>query len=159
VSAAVEIRRHGAEVLDELEPLWLTLKNHHGACTPDLPVHDDATSWRMRRAEYATWLLQDGAFLLVARDDGRAIGFALVRPHGPGPTWIDPGRYAIVQDLVVAADAQGGGIGRRLIERVHDESGCDIVQLDVLSANDAAMRFYERLGFAPWAVTLRRACQ
>ena len=49
--------------------------------------------------------------------------------------------------------------GRRLIERVHDESGCDIVQLDVLSANDAAMRFYERLGFAPWAVTLRRACQ
>jgi ribosomal protein S18 acetylase RimI-like enzyme len=159
VSAAVEVTRHGAEALDELESLWLTLKNHHGACTPGLPVHDDATSWRMRRAEYVQWLQEDGAFLLIARSDGQAIGFALVRPHGPGPTWIDPQRYAIVQDLAVAADAQGGGIGRRLIERVHDESGCDVVQLDVLSANDSAMRFYERLGFAPWAVTLRRARQ
>jgi GNAT superfamily N-acetyltransferase len=159
VSAAVEITRHGPEVLDELEPLWLTLKNHHGACTPGLSVHDDATSWRMRRAEYADWLREDGAFLLVARDDGRAIGFALVRPHGPSPTWIEPRVYAIVQDLAVAAGAQGGGIGRRLIERVHDESGCDMVELAVLSANDSATRFYERLGFAPWAVTLRRARQ
>ena len=64
-------------------------------------------------SEYATWLLQDGAFLLVARDDGRAIGFALVRPHGPGPTWIDPGRYAIVQDLVVAAQAVLRGLTSR----------------------------------------------
>jgi ribosomal protein S18 acetylase RimI-like enzyme len=159
VSAAVEITRHGAEVLNELEPLWLTLKDHHGACTPDLPIHDDATSWRMRRAEYADWLQQDGAFVLVARNDERAIGFALVRPHGPGPTWIAPQRYAIIQDLAVAADAQGGGIGRQLIERVHDESGCELVQLDVLSANDSARRFYERLGFGPWAITLRRARQ
>jgi ribosomal protein S18 acetylase RimI-like enzyme len=159
VSAAVEITRHGAEVLDEIEPLWLALKNHHGACTPDMAIHDDATSWRMRRAEYAQWLLEDGAFLLVARSDGRAIGFALVRPHGPGPTWVEPQRYAIVQDLAVAADAQGGGIGRQLVDRAHDESNSATVQLDVLSANDTAMRFYERLGFTPWAVTLRRARQ
>jgi ribosomal protein S18 acetylase RimI-like enzyme len=159
VSAAVEIARHGAEALSEIEPLWLTLKNHHGECTPDLAVHDDAASWRMRRAEYAQWLQEDGAFLLVARDDGRAVGFVLVRPHGPSPTWVEPDRYAIVQDLAVCADAQGGGIGRQLLERVHDESGCELVELAVLSANDAAMRFYERLGFAPWAVTLRRARQ
>jgi ribosomal protein S18 acetylase RimI-like enzyme len=159
VSAAVEITRHGAEALDELEPLWLTLKNHHGACTPDDPVRDDATSWRMRRNEYRDWLDEDGAFLLVARDGGRAVGYALVRGHGPGPTWVEPERYAIVQDIAVAADAQGGGIGRRLLDRVHDESGCDAVELAVLSANETAARFYERLGFAPWAVTLRRRRQ
>ena len=33
MSAAVEIRRHGAEVLDELEPLWLTLKIASGSVT------------------------------------------------------------------------------------------------------------------------------
>jgi ribosomal protein S18 acetylase RimI-like enzyme len=159
VSAAVEITRHGAEVIDELEPLWLTLKNHHAACTPDDAVRDDASSWRMRREEYRDWLAEDGAFLLVARDGARPVGYALVRSHGPSPTWVEPDRYAIVQDFAVAADARGGGIGRRLLDRVHDESGCDAVELAVLSANDSAARFYERLGFEPWAVTLRRGRQ
>lgn len=159
MSAAVEIQRHGAEVLDELEPLWLTLKNHHAACTPDMAVHDDATSWSMRRAEYRDWLGEEGAFLLVARSDGRAVGYALVRPHGPGPTWVEPARYAIVQDIAVAAAAQGGGVGRRLLERVYAESGCDTIELAVLSANEPAARFYERLGFEPWAVTLRHTRQ
>lgn len=153
---SVEIGRHGAEAIDELEALWLTLKNHHGACTPDDPVRDDTESWRMRREEYREWLGEDGAFLLIAREGGRAVGFALVRPHGPGPTWVEPARYAVVQDLAVAADAQGGGVGRRLIECVHAESGCETVELVVLDANDSAARFYERIGFTPWAVTLRR---
>jgi ribosomal protein S18 acetylase RimI-like enzyme len=153
---SAEIARHGAEALGELEALWLTLKNHHGACTPGDPVRDDPTSWRMRSAEYRDWLAEDGAFVLVAREGGRPVGFALVRPHGPGPTWVHPERYAVVQDLAVAADAQGGGIGRRLIERAHEESGCDTIELAVLDANEPAMRFYGRLGFAPWAVTLRR---
>jgi ribosomal protein S18 acetylase RimI-like enzyme len=79
VSAAVEIGRHGAEVLDELQPLWLTLKNHHGACTPG--------------------------------------------------------------------------------DAVHDESRCDVVELAVLSANEGALRFYERLGFTKRVETLRRVRQ
>ena len=156
MSAGAEISRHGADVVDELEPLWLTLKRHHGACTPDDPVRDDAASWAMRREEYRDWLREEGAFVLVARQDGRAVGYALVLPHGPGPTWVEPDRYAIVQDLAVAADAQGGGIGRLLIDRVHEESGCETVELVVLDANEPAMRFYERLGFTPWAVTMRR---
>ena len=159
MSAAVEIARHGAEALDEIEALWLTLKDHHGACTPGDPVRDDATSWAMRREEYRAWLGEDGAFLLVARDADHPIAFALVRPHGPGPTWVDPPRYAIVQDLAVATDARGGGVGRRLLDRVHEESGCDTVELAVLSANAPALGFYERLGFEGWAVTLRRRLQ
>jgi ribosomal protein S18 acetylase RimI-like enzyme len=157
VSAAVEITRHGPEAIDEIEPLWLTLKNHHGACTPDLAIHDDTASWAMRREEYREWLAEDGAFLLVARgSDGNTLGYTLVRTHGPSPTWVQPRRYAIVQDIAVAADAQGCGLGRRLIDRVHDESDCDTVELAVLDANEPATRFYERLGFTPWAVTMRR---
>ena len=153
---SVDIARHGPEALDEVEALALTLKNHHGACTPADPVRGDEEFWRMRRQEYRDWLAEDGAFLLVAREECRPVGYALVRPHGPGPTWVEPERYAVVQDLAVAADAQGGGIGRRLIERAYDESGCATIELAVLHANDSAARFYERLGFAPWAVTLRR---
>jgi ribosomal protein S18 acetylase RimI-like enzyme len=160
VSAAVEIERRGAEVLDELEPLWLTLKNHHGACTPGQPVHDDATSWAQRKQEYADWVSEEGSFLLVARDGGaRAIGYALVAVHAGSPTWIEPRRFAVVQDLAVAADAQGKGVGRALLDRVHDESRCAVVELAVLSANESALRFYERLGFTRRVETLRRTRQ
>jgi GNAT superfamily N-acetyltransferase len=159
VSAAVEITRHGAEVIDELEPLWLTLKNHHSACTPGEPVHDDAASWRQRREEYLDWLAEEGSFVLVARHDGRAVGYALVLVYAGSPTWIEPQRFAVVQDLAVAADVQGGGIGRELLDRVHDESGCDVVELAVLLANEPALRFYERLGFQPRVQTLRRRRQ
>lgn len=159
MSATVEIERRGAEAMDELEPLWLTLKDHHGACTPGQPVHDDATSWARRRIQYAQWLALEGSFLLLARAVGRAVGYALVWIHEGSPTWIEPARYAVVQDIAVAADAQGGGIGRALLDRVHDESGCDVVELTVLSANEPARRFYERIGFEPYTQSLRRTRQ
>ena len=156
MSAAVEIERCGAEVMDELEPLWLTLKNHHGACTPGQAVHDDATSWRQRREEYADWLAEEGSLLLVARDEGRPVGYALVLVHAGSPTWVEPRRFALVQDLAVATEAQGKGVGRALLDRVHEDSGCDVVELAVLSANEPALRFYERLGFTRRVETLRR---
>jgi ribosomal protein S18 acetylase RimI-like enzyme len=156
VSAAVEIERRGAAAIDELEALWLVLKNHHGACTPQSPVHDDATSWDMRRRDYAQWLAEDGAFLLIARIEGAAVGYALVRIHGPSPTWIKPDRYAIVQDLAVAEKTRGAGIGRRLLDEVEAQSGCDVIELAVLAANDSARAFYERLGFELYVETLRR---
>jgi ribosomal protein S18 acetylase RimI-like enzyme len=79
--------------------------------------------------------------------------------YAGSPTWVEPQRFAVVQDLAVAADVQGGGIGRELLDRVHDESGCDVVELAVLLANEPALRFYERLGFQPRVQTLRRRRQ
>jgi ribosomal protein S18 acetylase RimI-like enzyme len=84
------------------------------------------------------------------------LGYALVWIHEGSPTWIEPERYAVVQDVAVAAEAQGSGIGRALLDRVHDESGCEIVELTVLSANAPAQRFYERIGFEPYTESLRR---
>jgi ribosomal protein S18 acetylase RimI-like enzyme len=159
VSAAVEIERRGTDVLDELEPLWLTLKNHHGACTPGEAVHDDETSWRQRREEYADWVAEEGSFFLVARAAGRAVGYALVLVHAGSPTWVEPRRFAVVQDLAVASDQQGKGVGRALLDRVYDESRCEVVELAVLSTNESALRFYERLGFERRVETLRRTRQ
>jgi ribosomal protein S18 acetylase RimI-like enzyme len=159
VTTSADIRRHGAEALDAVEPLWHALKNHHGACTPGIPVRSDADSWARRRSDYERWLAEPGAFLLVARAENRPVAFALVRMQEAGPTWIEPARHAVVQDLAVAAEARGSGLGQALIERVHDETGCEVVELTVLTANASARAFYDRLGFEPYAETLRRRRQ
>jgi len=158
-ASAVNIERRGADAIGELEPLWLELKNHHGACTPNVPVRGDAESWSLRRRDYERWLSEPGAFLLVAREDGRTAGYALVRLEEAGPTWSEPARVAVVQDIAVAESARGGGIGRALLDRVGGESGCDVVQLAVLCANVSAKAFYERLGFEPFVEILRRRDQ
>lgn len=155
-ATAVTVERRGSDALDEIEPLWHALKNHHGDCTPGVPVRGDKQSWAMRRGDYEGWLAQPGAFLLLACEGDRPVGYALVRIQEAGPTWLEPARYAIVQDIAVASRARRGGVGRALLDRVHSESGCDVVELVVLGANEAAKAFYERLGFEPFAETLRR---
>jgi ribosomal protein S18 acetylase RimI-like enzyme len=156
MAAGAVIQRRGAEALDEIEPLWHALKNHHGDCTPGVPVRSDEESWSLRRRDYEGWLAQPGSFLLLAHAGGRAVAYALVRIQEAGPTWSQPARHAIVQDIAVAPGARGGGVGRALLDRVHEESGCDVVELTVLSANASAKAFYDRLGFEPFAETLRR---
>lgn len=159
MSHTVEIERRGPDVVAELEPLWLTLKNHHGSVTPGKAIHDDGASWSRRRAQYGDWLAEDGAFALVARRDALAVGYAIVLVTPGSPTWVEPARYAEVVDIAVAREAQGAGVGRALLDRVHDESGCDVVELIVLSANAPARAFYERVGFEPYSEILRRRRQ
>ena len=137
--------------LDELEPLWLTLKRHHGA------VHAGRSRPRRRglvgacaARSTATGCAEEGAFVLVARA-GRPRGRLRARaPARPEP---DLGRAGALRDRA-GPRGRRGRPGRRhrpplLIDRVHDESGCDDVELVVLDANEPAMRFYERLGFTP----------
>jgi len=60
-----------------------------------------------------------------------------------------------INNVAVRPEARTGGIGRRLVEfamRHGASRGAVTVVLDVRSANLAARRLYERLGFLPVAV-------
>jgi ribosomal protein S18 acetylase RimI-like enzyme len=59
-------------------------------------------------------------------------------------------RGVYIQDLYVAADARGAGLGRRLVNAVAAraaKAGAVYLKLSVDAANDQAARFYETLGF------------
>jgi ribosomal protein S18 acetylase RimI-like enzyme len=82
---------------------------------------------------------------LVAEDaTGRLLGFAWVQPDHD-PTWGD-----YIDNLHVAPDLKGGGIGRRLMqgvaERLQRDGSTRPLYLWVLEVNTAARAFYERLG-------------
>lgn len=77
----------------------------------------------------------------VVADAGEVIGYAGL--------WLVP-PDADVQTIVVAPDAQGGGLGRQLLDHlvaVARERGCRRLQLEVRADNDAAIALYTKAGF------------
>lgn len=150
----VAIERAGAEAIDEVEPLWEALRTHQG---PMLPValgepRDPESSWELRRRHYAKLLAEPQAFLLIARRDGRAVGYAMVNvvEHASHNWPVE--HAAMVETLSVLPGERGGGIGGALMDRVRAEitgTGATHLMLGVVAGNDRAMRFYERHGFTP----------
>ncbi|MCC0004533.1 MAG: GNAT family N-acetyltransferase [Methylobacteriaceae bacterium] len=85
-----------------------------------------------------------GAFL--ARDDaGRAIGMVHWIMHRS--CWTT-GDYCYLQDLFVAPDIRGGGVGAKLIEAVYDvaqKHGCSRVHWLTQFTNERAMILYDKV--------------
>jgi GNAT superfamily N-acetyltransferase len=84
------------------------------------------------------------AFGIVAEDEsGRMVGFAYVVRDA------DPVCGTLVDNLHVHPELKGGGLGRKLLQAVARELGPAHTQplhLWVLDQNEAAKRFYARLG-------------
>ncbi|HEX8207368.1 MAG TPA: GNAT family N-acetyltransferase [Solirubrobacteraceae bacterium] len=155
-----EIVRGDASRIDELEPLWLALREHHGSVTEHWgPLREPADSWERRRKMYAD-ILAEGGSLHLAVDDGRVIGLAMCeREEFASPTWQWPSSLLAVVDLVVLEAARAQGVGALLLESVEAdarERGVDAVDLMVAAPNAGARRFYERHGFREDLVTLRK---
>lgn len=158
--SAIELRFTGAEALDLLEPLWLTLHHHHMSVAAPAVFQDDATSWAARRSAYARWLAEDGSFVVLAQRDGVPVGYAVVEIlPGPDDTWVTGTRMAEVQTLAVAPTERGHGIGTMLLDAVDArlaELGIGDIFIAVLTGNAGALRFYERRGLRPVMTHLAR---
>jgi GNAT superfamily N-acetyltransferase len=148
-----EIERAGAEAIEELEPLWNALREHHG---PQMPmfgeVRDREGSWRKRRPHYEQLLAKPGSFALIARRDGRAVGYAIVELDHDGSTSWTVEKGALLETISVLPEERGTGVGGALLERVRAElegTGAEILVLSVVAVNAGAIRFYERHGFTP----------
>ena len=154
--AAIEIVRAGAERLDEVGPIWRSLSDHHAEITPAwLPVRPSAQGWPVRRAGYER-SLADGAALLIAQGARGALGYALATPKA-APVNLAIDRLLEVETVAVLPEARGAGIGGALMDAIRvlaADLGIDQIQLAVRTANECALRFYERQGFAPLYVTL-----
>jgi GNAT superfamily N-acetyltransferase len=86
-------------------------------------------------------------FQLIARgEDGKAVGFATVFW-----SWqtLDAGRVGVMNDLYVAADVRGAGIGRRLIEACRGgcrKRGVGKLVWETAPDNTTAQRLYDSTG-------------
>ena len=88
----------------------------------------------------------DVMYAAIARDDnGRAIGFVHWTTHSS--TW-NPAGYCYLEDLFVAPQVRGGGVGRALITHVRDwavAAGCGKVYWLTQETNAVARAMYDRV--------------
>lgn len=158
VSAAViaEICR---ERLDELEPLWHALYDHHNAVTPHLRGRSRpfALAWRSRRQAETRWLAAEpDSFVLAAKQAGRIVGYAFVRVRsgaGFAESWSVADPLADLVTLSVLPEFRGAGIGSTLMDAVEarlGDMGIGDMAISVIATNLEAIPFYERRGATPF---------
>jgi ribosomal protein S18 acetylase RimI-like enzyme len=108
----------------------------------------------------ASMLAEPDAALFVAELDGEIAGLvtAAIR-ESPAVSILVPRRYGYVDSLIVLESLRRMGIGRLLIERVHQwalERGLDEVELNVWEFNEGAKSLYDSMGYATSRRTLRK---
>jgi ribosomal protein S18 acetylase RimI-like enzyme len=146
----VVIEHLPVERLDELEPLWHAMLDHLVLKGNPVPIRPAAESWPLRRAVYEEILQRPEAFALVARRDGRPVGYAVVRIDDADPVWYTGDPQAELESLALLPDERGRGLGTRLMDVVEAELeklGVSDLTIGVDLVNDGALRFYERRGY------------
>lgn len=151
----------GAELVDQLEELWLSLFDHHVSVgAGGLPVIDRAMSWPRRKALYQQLLASSNAFVVIARSASRPVGYALVHIHeGADDTWPTGSAIGEIETIAVAPDWRGQGLGTALLDEAERQLlARDVrdVKLNVINGNLDAIRLYERRGMTPVMTTYLR---
>jgi ribosomal protein S18 acetylase RimI-like enzyme len=159
--AGVELRFGRHEVLDSLEPLWLSMLDHHieiGAA--GLPVVNRDLSWPRRRHFYTELLEQPETVVVTASRERSLVGYCVAHVrHGADDTWPTGDVIGEIESVAVLASERGRGIGTLLLDAAEAHlaaHGADDVTLAVVVGNASAIAFYERRGMAPITVNMLR---
>ena len=101
---------------------------------------------RMSREDALAYWFRPDTHTYVAEKEGRVVATYILRPNQPGP-----GSHVANAAFMVASDAQGSGVGRRMAEHCLSEAhrlGFRAMQFNfVVSTNESAIRLWQKLGF------------
>jgi phosphinothricin acetyltransferase len=136
----MDIRDAGESDLPGLLAIYNDVIATSTAIYADLPVTlENRTEWWRARVAL-------GYPVLVAVDDTGVLGFST---FGDFRTW--PGyRFTVEHSVHVRSDCRGQGVGRHLVKALFPLAaalGKHVMIAGIDAANDASIRFHERLGF------------
>jgi GNAT superfamily N-acetyltransferase len=130
------IRAATPEDVPTLQGLW----REFAAEVPDLPYRDEDLDEELQ--EIAD--LVGAGIVLVAEQDGNAVGLALGRRTGA--------KVYELRDLFVQQATRRSGLAGELMREFVAQAGAagaEVIELDVLASNAEARAVYERWGFKP----------
>lgn len=149
--------------MEELQPVWRSLYEHHLALTPHLRdrAQPFERAWRARQRIEAEWRARgEDLFVLAAKAEDRYVGYALVRIRSGtdfAASWDASERLAELVILAVLPNWRGRGVGSALLDAVEArlrELGVEDMVINVVTTNDDAMRLYRRRGAEPFVTEL-----
>jgi len=133
------VRQAGPADADVVAPLFDAYRQFYEQPS-DLTLARRFIVERLERAESVVFL---------AERDGRAVGFVQLYPLFSS-TAARPRRLWLLNDLFVAPEARGSGIGRALLARARrlaEETGATGLELATARSNTTAQRLYESVGY------------
>jgi GNAT superfamily N-acetyltransferase len=104
------------------------------------------------RSALHTKLADEASALFVSELDGRLVGYVAGYRH---VTFYAAGLTAWVEEIIVATDHRGAGLGRQLMEAFEEWASLHKCVLVGLATRGAAS-FYERLGYASKAAYFKK---
>lgn len=151
----------GADCLDQLEPLWLALFDHHRTVgTGDHAIIARDRSWPRRRRLYEELFADPDTFVVLAEQGGQPVGYTMNHlRHGADDSWDTSEVIGEVETLVLLPGVRGQGVGTALMDVSEDElarRGAVTMMTAVLEGNDRSREFYLRRGMAPTVTYLMR---
>ncbi|MTG98864.1 MULTISPECIES: GNAT family N-acetyltransferase [Myroides] len=104
---------------------------------------------------------QENNFLIyVFEKDTQVEGFVIVQKQdAPMYNCFVQQKLVYIMDIVVNPDSRGLGIGKALLQQVKSwakSQGVNYLELNVLTANTAAQKLYEREGFTNFNQSMRQ---
>ncbi len=102
------------------------------------------------------YLSASGSCLLVAEVEGQVVGLL---SYSVRPNLFHAADSGLIEELIVAEDRRGGGIGSALLSetlRRLESMGCAEVSVSTMPDNEGARRFYRSHGLVDEAVFLEK---
>lgn len=131
---------------EELSRLTAEVHELHREARPD--VYGEFDPERFRK-EISDTLSCPDSVLLVAEEEGELAGMALLTFRQPKNPILKPRLYAFLEELSVGERFRGQGIGTALFAAAKEQAlkrGATSLELQVWSFNEAAIRFYGKMG-------------
>lgn len=149
------------EQIELLREAGIALHRHEVEVQPRLgsaPARGDDDYWRHYVDRFADWFAKGRGFCFVAEDpDGAVIGFVFCTEREGLAAYNTGERIGYVEEIAVVDSARMLGVGRALMSAARErfvERGYSHFELSTVPGNDAARKFYSRLGLTPAAQLL-----
>lgn len=154
----MEVRPAAIEDYEELNDLFIDADRLHYTWAPTLFNGQD--SWGRSKVFIECAIQDPTQTILVAAHEAQVIGFIHLTLVVKAELGVLRERRSLVVDaLVVRESDRGSGVGKALMlaaEQWGIENGMTSVELTVWCRNDAALRFYEGMGYGAANLRMRK---
>lgn len=140
--------------MDVMLTLWRELEKVQGPLRYFPPSAD---AEQRITASFRSSIDAADADVLLAEDDGHAVGMALV--HLENPSRMSEEQAAELSRVVVAPDGRRSGVGKALVNAAEDwarRRGIRTLVAAIFVANEDSRRFWAAVGFEPWVERMVR---